>query len=164
MQMFKEKSNEEVIKEQQSKLLRGLHTLDPTLSDIFAESLRVLKQSNNSFRFNLAAHGIRILINSLPESLGIPAKELKQARQDKINSLLEVVKQKMEATSCKNNNWNGEIDKHLSKMLKKIEEFLKWDKEHAKNRKEKITMTLDALDKSHVDLPECYKIKIYRDI
>ncbi len=160
MQMLKEKSNKEVIREQQYKLLRmRLQQLDPTLSDIFVESLRVLKQSNNPFRFNLAAHGIRTLINSLPESLGIPGKELKQARNVKINSLIEVVKKKMEATSCKNNNWNGEIDKHLSKMLKKIDEFLKWDEEHPKKRKEKITMILDALDKSPVDLPDVIKSK-----
>jgi len=118
-QLTAKEDKENYKKQQRIRLYNALKNIDKSIADIYLESIKILNESRNNVRFAFSAHGIRILIDIIPDTIKIPTKHLKQKRSNKINNLIEVFKKNIIQTSCKiNNSFKGEIDNYVRKILK----------------------------------------------
>jgi hypothetical protein len=139
---------------QQRALHRALVEKDPYLATMYFGARIVLTQPQNPDRLALAAHGIRELMEKLPIYLGLEMKAQKEALKAKVIELHSHWETGITKTQChQQGQWQGEIDKHLRKLLQCCHTFFDWFKAHTPRRKDEFVSALRRMDISGRALP-----------
>jgi hypothetical protein len=141
---------------QQRALLQALEERNPVLGTIYLGGLIVLEDTANPDRFALCAHGMRELMEKLPDFLDVSTKAQKESLKAKVREMVEdafVDMQKKTACYSATNGWDGAVDGHLRKFLLQIGNFLDWFASHRPRRRAELHGALVRLDGSGRDLP-----------
>lgn len=140
---------------QQRALHESLSGKAQSLADMYLGSLTVLSDTRNPDRLALAAHGLRELMEKIPSFVDVRIKAQKEGLKGKVIELDVAWKATVEnGNSYNGGTWSGEIDRGLSRFLRKLESFFQWFREHHPRRKAEIAATLEGLDPSGSSLPE----------
>ena len=139
---------------QQRALYEALQGKNPQLAEIYLGALTVLFDENHPDRLALAAHGLRELMEKIPEYLDLPVKVKAGSLRVKVQQFSQQWEKACNNSKChKNARWHGEIDGPLSKFLRKAKEFFLWFDEHYPTRKEQVASMLHHLDPIGPHLP-----------
>lgn len=140
---------------QQRGLYEALAEKDIKLASMYYGAIKVISDGSNPDRLTLAAHGLRELIEKIPSYLDIQIKAGAESLKVKVRELEGQWELAKSSSSCfQNPNWNGEIDKPLEKLLKKVQYFFDWFKEQYPRRRAEIAKTLRKLDSSARSVPK----------
>jgi hypothetical protein len=140
---------------QQSAMYAALREKDSGLSTMYLGALMVLSDTSNPDCLALAAHGIRELIEKLPQFLAVNIKAQKESLTVKVRELEDSW-----LSSCDESQrydgkvWSGSIDAVLARFLGHVARFFEWFAAHHPRRKSEIAQTLARLDRSGRPLPE----------
>jgi hypothetical protein len=139
---------------QQSALYGALSKKDQNLANMYMGTLIVLNHNENPDHLALAAHGIRELMEKLPEFVNVPIRAQSESLKSEVRNLEQIWLFTLEKSQSYNNQiWEGDIDPRLHKLLKKLHLFFEWFTNHYPRRKEEIAETLRRLDISGRTLP-----------
>lgn len=139
---------------QQSALYRALLEKDQKLANMYMGTLVVLNHNENPDHLALAAHGARELIEKLPSFLNVPIKAQNESLKSEVNNLDNIWQNTLQKSQSYNNQtWEGEIDRPLDNLLKKLHLFFEWFANHYPRRKAEVAETLRGLDISGQTLP-----------
>jgi hypothetical protein len=144
-----------VLSGQQQACLRALASRDRGLAAMYRGALVVLEDKSNPERLVQAAHSIRELMEKLPKILDAPTDAMGERMGDKVEVLKDAHSKACRNTACRNGNgdWDGAIDNHLAKFLRRVEQFFEWLSSHRSGRKKEINETLARIDGSQRALP-----------
>lgn len=127
----------------------------PLLRQAYLGALDVLQRAENPDRFALAAHGIRELMEKIPEYLEVDMPAHHEDLRGKVTELdAKWSKASAESKCLQNGSWEGAIDKPLKFVLKEIGAFFDWFKSHMPRRKQEVGNVLKELDGTRQPLPE----------
>jgi len=136
-------------------LIEALSDKAPLLARCYTGSLQTLNQIANPDRFALAAHGLREIIEKLPEQIVIELPAHHENLKQQVRTLNEKWDQMLRNTQARiNGEWNDRSDKHLRSFLDKLLEFFSWFEQSFPRRKKEIAAVLTRLDGAHQPLPE----------
>lgn len=139
----------------QLALYEALLEKDQVLARMYFGALTVLRDTDNPERFPQASHSLRELMEKIPQLVDVKTKALQEKLIDKVRQLEDVWNTTVTNSDCHNaENWHGEIDKHLLKMLKIFQNFFHWLCEHRPRRRKEVVATLRGLEISDQRLPE----------
>ncbi len=140
---------------QQQALYKAILEKDPRMADMYLGSLRVLSDTGNSDRLALSAHGLRELMEKIPSIVDVQIKAQKESLKNKVRDLEDHWRTTVKNSKCHNDqNWSGNIDNALLKLLGRMQDFFGWFNEHNPRRKAEVVKTLRKLDRSGRILPE----------
>lgn len=152
----------------QLTLLHALQQQQSELAQMYLGALLVLQDNANPDSIPLSAHGVRELMEKLPETLDVPMKAHKERMGDKVQGLYQRWKATFQGSgSVANGEWLGEIDVPLRLLLKALNEFLNWYATHHPRMREEIGRVLRRLDAPGGALPptvEDANIALWRDM
>jgi len=156
--MFEESVNTEndstELSDRQRALYETLRKKAPDLANMYLGTLRVLGQKNNPERIVQAAHSIRELMEKIPAFVDVQTRAISESLRSKVRELEDIWNDTLKKTECHNDtNWNGDIDKPLRNLLKRLHSFFDWFRKHRPRRKEEIASTLRKMDNSGRELP-----------
>lgn len=138
---------------QQLALLQSLGKLDDHLEKMYRGTLQVL-ESDNVNKYALAAHGLRELIEKLPQHFGLRQKAHNEQLGALVNDVCAVWEKTLRTTSCMSNEtWMGEIDDALRKCLVKVDNFVSTFRTNNPRRREEVVGLIHALDPGRGRLP-----------
>lgn len=93
---------------------------------MYNEAIRALDRMDGPEALPVAAYELREFMNILPTVLDVPVVPHGQLK-DKVQAIVTQWRGRTEASAClKNGKWGGEIDDHLKRGLKAVEDFAKW--------------------------------------
>jgi hypothetical protein len=133
---------------------RSLEQRDKRLAEFYLGALRVLADRENPDRFSLCAHGLRELMEKLPEYLDVPSIAQRESLKPKVRQVEDVWLGVQVHSSCfAAGNWEGTIDAHLRKLLSHLGSFFEWFAQHNPRRKQEMQSALVILEGSGRSLP-----------
>ena len=139
---------------QQLTLYRALLEKDQKLANMYEGTLIVLNHNENPDHLALAAHGARELMEKLPSFVNVPIKAQNESLKSKVNNLDNIWQNTLQNSQSYNSQtWEGEIDRPLDNLLKRLHLFFEWFANHHPRRKEEVAETLRRLDISGRTLP-----------
>lgn len=139
----------------QRMLHEALIARSSDLGDIFFGALLTLGQKENPDRLAQAAHGMRELMEKLPNYLDLPIPKKLPSLKEKVRHLARRRDKALNNSSSRDGSaWRGEIDNHLQKFLIEADEFFEWFEEEHPTRKRRTVKMLRGLDPSALPLPE----------
>jgi len=140
---------------QQRAMYESLLGKDPTLARIYLGALMVFISRSNPDFLALSAHGLRELMEKLPQFVDVEIKARKEKLGEKVRSLEQSWLSAVSKTKCYNSQkWCGEIDSPLARFLGRAGGFFQWFAGHIPRRKEEAAQTLRELEGSGRLLPE----------
>ncbi len=130
----------------------------PLLHRMYLGALGVLQQAENPDRFSLAAHGIRELMEKIPEYLDVDMPAHREDLRCKVDELEKKWLKASAASECpKGGTWEGLIDPPLRAALREVGLFFDWRKNHMPRRRQEVGNVLKELDGTKKSLPEPLK-------
>ena len=139
---------------QQRALHQALLERHAQLACCYLGALRVLEDGNNPDGIALAAHGMRELMEKLPEYLDVPMKALKESLKVKVIEVENHLSDAQAKSKCHDEgSWRGEIDPPLKSLLDHVTVFFTWFKNHHPRRKAEASRVLRTMDPSGRYLP-----------
>ena len=138
----------------QQQLLEGeLRILQPKLADMYVSALRVLSYEDCTDRLALAAHGIRELMEKLPQHFAFPSTAPRQNMKPKVQELQKQWNSMQRKTTCLGSgDWDGPIDKHLTRFLNKIREFFRWFEQDNPTRVTEVSVLLQRSNRPSTEI------------
>lgn len=139
----------------QQTLFEALDARSSELSKLYFGALMTLGRKDNPDRLAQAAHGLRELMEKLPNYLDLPVEKKGPTLKEKVRILAQRRDKALKNSSSHDGSaWRGEIDGRLQKFLKDADEFFAWfEAEHPTRRQRTIKM-LRGLDPSALSLPD----------
>jgi len=137
----------------QLELLEALRKLHPRLGQTYEGALRTFLDERNPDCLAQSAHSIRELFDALPLVID-QAPQKPEPLKAKVRQIADAWASAMEKTvTLGGENWSGEVDNHLSRVLVRLTRFFKWfEEEHPKHAKGR-DLVLDHFDPGHKELP-----------
>lgn len=138
---------------------RSLYTalLDkaPPLGRMYLGAIVVLRDSANPERLVLAAHAMRELMEKLPETLAVPTTAQRESLKGKVREVEGLWLGARQSSRCHvNGDWEGEVDRPLRRLLRRLAAFFEWFNEHMPRRRDELGRTLERLDPTGRRLPQ----------
>lgn len=135
------------------ELERELRERSVLLASVYVSALRVLADEDNSDRIALAAHGVRELMEKIPEFLEVPTPAHHESLKPKVQELLEHWTSMVRKTKCwAMDAWTGEIDGHLGGFLKRLPAFFEWFAAHNPLRRAEARKLLQRLNVGGIEV------------
>jgi hypothetical protein len=117
-------------------------------------ALVALTHTENPDHLAQSAHSIRELLEKIPAFLDVQTRAHQESLGSKVRELEDSWQTATQrSASYDDGNWNGEIDRPLSKLLDKFQQFFDWFSEHRPRRRAEVAATLHRLDGSDHTLP-----------
>ena len=113
---------------------------------MYLGALYALRDSFNPERFVLAAHGIRELMEKVPEIVAVIMTAHSEQLSAKLTEFEQSYLQLMPKSKVTPPNWDGECDGPMKSFLKKAKAFFDWKKDNMPRRREEVARTMRALD------------------
>ena len=145
-------SNNFELSEKQKALYIELKKLDSLLGQMYLGALMVLSQSTNPDRFALASHGLRELMEKLPNYLNVPTKKGHNQLYEKVTNLASSWKQ-VTGQKVKTGQSDIGINPHTKTFNNNLKEFFDWFKDYFPTRKTIASQLLVAFDPLGYPLP-----------
>jgi hypothetical protein len=112
---------------------------------MYVEALRAVDRDDGPEALHVAAYELREFMNSLPRVLDLPFVPHVQVL-NKVHTLVAQWRKKSSASAClKDGKWTGEIDKHLSRLLKVGGDFIDWVEKQVPTRRAEASTVLKRL-------------------
>lgn len=141
-----------VLAGQQRALAAALREKDQQVETMYLGALHVLRQSANPDRMALAAHGMRELMEKLPEHLDVPSQNKPPKGQPSLN--VKVRELAYHWTSIADEIADAvEINSRIRKFNKKAKIFFEWFEQNFHTRREQTAAALRAMDTTGRSLP-----------
>lgn len=122
------------------------------LGAFYLGALYVLSQSANPYRFALAAHGFRELMEKLPQYKNLPVQKKGLSLKERVRVMQQAWVRVSKKSSCYSKRvWEGEIDQALEDFLAKIESFfgsVEADRPTRKKQTEALIRGLDPMGRA----------------
>lgn len=139
---------------QQSALQKALEQRDHRLGRYYLGALWVLADKDNPDRIHLAAHGIRELMEKLPEYLDVPSEAQREALKPMVREVEDSWSAVRARSACfSSGKWDGAIDGPLRKLLVQLDAFFSWFVDHHPRRKQEMHLALVRIEGSGRSLP-----------
>lgn len=153
----------------QNSLLNALAEQDDRLKSMYYGSLIVLNSKQNPERLQLAAHGIRELIEKIPKYLSVSINDhdsngaFEYSLKQQVNELKDSWdKNVAHNTSFDRNKVIGDIDQKVQRFLIKCQSFFENYQSERPTRSQEMANVLLSMDKSSHILPEALQKKNIR--
>jgi hypothetical protein len=139
---------------QQLALHEALEERATELARMYIGALIVLSNPDNPDRLPQAAHSLRELMEKIPRYLAVETRASRGNLKDEARKLEERWNNTVENSACYDDgNWNGSIDRHLQRLLQRLQQFFDWFDEHHPLRRTETATVLRQLDGSGRTLP-----------
>lgn len=139
----------------QQTLYEALVSKSSELGEIYFGALMTLGRKDNPDRLAQAAHGLRELMEKLPNYFDLPVENKGPSLKEKVRHLAQRRDKALNSSNSRDGSaWRGEIDNHLQKFLKESDEFFVWFEAEHPTRKQRTVKMLRGLDPSALSLPE----------
>ena len=138
---------------EQEELRDALARVDQRLGPIYVGGLRVLEDDSNPDRFAQSAHSMRELMEKIEEWFaGGGGGKQPTPLKVKVIEVADFFAGRRSNSSCHSleSGWSGEIDRHLSKALDKLDKFFEWFAQLHPRRRELFERMLTRLDPSDI--------------
>ena len=120
---------------------------------MYFEALRALDRKDGPEALHVAAYELREFMNGLPRVLDLPIVPYVQMR-NKAQSLLGQWRKTCARSSCINDGkWEGQIDKHLRRMLIQVADFADWMENQVPSRRIEVSVVLKRLVPTEHPMP-----------
>lgn len=160
----------------QSRILKSLFELNPDLAEIYAGALSILSIDGQRDRMALSAHGIRELMEKIPEFLSVPMNSSKEKMQNKVNNLQDkfhpiVNDFTIGEESFENDDGAKAQEKltgregHVGRIVGELREFFTWFSNHHPKRRKVISDFVQKMDQGYIipDRDHERRIQIWMD-
>lgn len=150
--------------DRQATLFQALEKRNPMLACIYLGALKVLGDEANPDAIPLAAHGLRELMEKLPQSLDVPIRAPVGELPQRVADLRSEWEEAVETSACHNGvQWQGQIDPPLRKLLKALDKFFAWFS-NSPTRRDEATWALRRLSGRLPDQLERSNVKTWMDL
>lgn len=131
----------------QLTLFHALEKRQPRLAQMYFGALSVLNDGTNPDSIALAAHGLRELMEKIPQTIDVPVKAQNERMGAKVDKLRQLWETTVNKSSCHaGGEWRGEIDPPLRGLLNELSRFFYWHATHHPEMREEIRLVLRRLD------------------
>jgi len=131
----------------QLTLFHALEKRQPRLAQMYFGALSVLNDGTNPDSIALAAHGLRELMEKIPQTIDVPVKAQNERMGVKVAELRRLWETTLNKSSCHaSGKWQGEIDPTLRNLLQGLNDFFDWHAAHHPRIREEIRSVLRQLD------------------
>ncbi len=139
---------------QQLALLASLEQLDLRFGAMYRGTLQVL-QSDNVNKYALAAHGLRELIEKLPQHFNLRMQAHNEQLGAEVDNACSAWEKARDNSTCTcDGRWIGEIDDHLRKCLSTISSFFERFRANAPRRRQEVAELIHTMDPGRGRLPK----------
>jgi hypothetical protein len=139
---------------QQLALHEALEERAADLARMYVGALIVLSNPDNPDQLPQAAHSLRELMEKIPRYIAVETRASRESLRVKVRELEDRWNNTVENSACYDEgNWNGSIDRHLRRLLQRLQQFFDWFDQHHPRRRTETATVLRQLDGSGRTLP-----------